>query len=115
MRIARLGVSNCHCLSLLLLLHLLSSCATGQATDQRSHLRRLFESLDQDHDGQLHKQELRQYIGGLAPEYSDSRSKLDQAVEGAIDRLDSADIGLGVSRIELEQHLHTLLPVSARL
>jgi hypothetical protein len=25
--------------------------------------------------------------------------------------LDSADIGLGVSRLELEQHLHTVLPV----
>lgn len=81
------------------------------ALDPRSHLRRLFDALDKDHDGQLRQQELKQYIGGLAPEYSSS--KLDKAVEGAIGRLDSPDQGLGVDWTELEQHLHTILQVGS--
>lgn len=40
-----------------------------------------------------------------------SSATLDQAVEGAIGRLDSPDVGLGVSWKELEHHLHSLLQV----
>jgi hypothetical protein len=96
---------------LLVLLGLLSgSCFLTAANGEDGHLRRLFESLDKDHDGQLMRQELKQYIGSLAPEYSSS-TKLDQAVEAAIGRLDSPDVGFGVSWKELEHHLHTLLQV----
>ena len=96
---------------LLVLLGLLSgSCFLTAANGEDDHLRRLFESLDRDHDGQLMRQELKQYIGSLAPEYSSS-TKLDQAVEAAIGRLDSPDVGFGVSWKELEHHLHTLLQV----
>lgn len=97
--------------ALLVLLGLLSgSCFLTAAIGEDDHLRRLFESLDRDHDGQLMRQELKQYIGSLAPEYSSS-TKLDQAVEAAIGRLDSPDVGFGVSWKELEHHLHTLLQV----
>lgn len=101
-----------HLLVLLLVLSSSWCCpAAPAAVDPRSHLRTLFDALDQDRDGQLRQQELKQYIGGLAPEYSSS--KLDQAVEGAIGRLDSPDQGLGVDWTELEQHLHTILQVGS--
>jgi hypothetical protein len=97
---------------LVLVLLLLFCCSIAQPASADRHLRKLFDSLDKDHDGELRKQELREYIGKLgAPEYSHS-TKLDQAVEGAIGRLDSPDFGLGVSWTELEQHLHTLLQAS---
>lgn len=98
-------------LSLLLLLLLLCCSAAQPVSADQQHLRRLFDSLDKDHDGELRRQELREYVGELgAPEYSHS-TKLDQAVEKAIGSLDSPDVGLGVSWTELEQHLHTLLQV----
>lgn len=92
---------------------LLTAAAAGEAVPHgdQDHLRRLFDTLDKDHDGQLRRQELKQYIGGLAEYSSSSKLELDQAVQAAIGRLDSPDVGLDVSWKELEHHLHTLLQV----
>lgn len=83
---------------------LVLSCWVAQpssAAAQTSHLRRLFDAVDKNQDGQLLEQELRQFIGGLeSTEYSSS--KLDKAVEGAMGRLASS--GQGVDWTELEQH-----------
>lgn len=83
----------------------------GSSSHASGHLRKLFDSLDKDHDGQLQQQELSSYIVSLAPEFTNSNQQLQRAVAGAIGRLDSPDAGLGVSQAELEQHLHTLLQV----
>lgn len=85
--------------------------ASPQGASSSNHLQQLFDSLDSDQDGQLRKQELRLLVSRLSPEYTASSSTLDAAVEGVIGRLDSPDVGLGVSQLELEQHLHTLLQV----
>lgn len=85
--------------------------AAGQDAD---HLQRLFDSLDKDHDGQLRRAELRQYLFGTdSSDAEGSSNKLDAVVSGAIQRLDSPDVGLGVSETELEQHLHTVLQVQS--
>lgn len=99
---------RCSCRLLLLLL--LLQLGPGSPAEPDPHLRKLFAALDKDHDGQLIKSELRSYIKNTDSSYSSSTT-LDQAVERAIGRLDSPDVGLGVSRTELEQHLHTLLQV----
>lgn len=92
-----------------------SPAAAGTASGaDADHLRRLFDSLDKDHDGQLRRSELRQAVDllGTDSNYAEgSSNKLDAAVSGAIQRLDSPDVGLGVSETELEQHLHTVLQV----
>lgn len=85
-----------------------TSAGPRTSTSSSSHLQRLFNALDSDTDGQLRKHELRQYIH---TQHLSTPGHLDGAVDGVIDALDSPDVGLGVSPLELEQHLHTLLEV----
>lgn len=97
-------------LQLLLLLPVSVLTVVSVAGNQSGHLRQLFDELDCDNDGQLRKQELRQRIGQLSPDHM-SHSALEQAVDGALGRLDSPDGGLSVSWREFQQHLHTILQV----
>lgn len=101
-------------LTVLLLLLLFGGCLAHIKDDDSfsSGLSDFFKTVDKDNDGQIEVSEALQYIEqSFGPQDFPDQLKAD-AVENMKQNLDTNDIGATISKLEVEQHLRSLMQVS---
>lgn len=87
-----------------------TTCQQDGAAEQS--IRELFNTLDQNHDGQIEQQEAINYIGQIigGSEY-DTQQELSDAAHLMASTVDGVDDGVTISRDEFDSHLHNVLQV----